>query len=132
MFDPGLRLAKVVAVYPDGYSVDVVFYDDEVWKYVPELAHLRDQWRLSMLSPALRITGRRALSEFLSAAKDRHEGALSRRFGRGVTIDSIDSRVVRNLEFKASGETEELEIEGGHSGFALHREEDRVFMTLWS
>lgn len=28
MHDPGLRLAKVAAVYPDGHSVDVVFYDD--------------------------------------------------------------------------------------------------------
>lgn len=28
MNDPGLRLAKVVAVYPGGYSVDLKFYDD--------------------------------------------------------------------------------------------------------
>jgi hypothetical protein len=28
MYDPGLKLAKVAAVYPDGHSVDLVFYDD--------------------------------------------------------------------------------------------------------
>jgi phage baseplate assembly protein gpV len=28
MFDPGLRLAKVVKTYPSGYAIDVVMYDD--------------------------------------------------------------------------------------------------------
>ena len=29
MFDSGLRVAKVVKVYPDGHSVDLVMYDDD-------------------------------------------------------------------------------------------------------
>lgn len=108
---------------------ELVFYDDKIWKNMPELTHLRDQWRISKLSPTLRLTGRRAMAEFLTAARGKYEAVLSNRFGTEVTIDKIDSRVVKNMEFNSSEEC--INPDGEYSGFAVHREGDRVFMTLW-
>lgn len=110
---------------------ELVFYNEDVWRRLPELARYRDQWRISLLSPALRLTGKRAMSEFLSAARGAHERSLSEIFGTSVTIDTIDSRVVRNLEFHAKDEFPEADSTENNSGFALYREGDRVFATLW-
>jgi len=109
----------------------LVFYDDEVWNHVPDLRHFRDQWRISKLSPSLRLTGRRALSGFLDAARGCHEQALAKRFGTNVTIDTIDSRVVVNLEFLSEDEFPRIDYEGEYSGFTTHRDADRVYLTLW-
>lgn len=110
---------------------DEVFYDDEVWRHMPDLVRFRDQWRISKLSPSLRPTGRRALSEFLAAAKGKYEDVLSARFGTPVTIDNLDSRSVRNMEFDSLEEFPEIDAEIQYSGFGVYREENKVYLTLW-
>lgn len=97
---------------------------------MPELAHIRDQWRLSKMSPDLRPTGARALSDFLRSARGRYEGEISERLGCEVTIDNIDTRTVRNLEITREQELPEIH-DGPYSGFATYREGERVFITLW-
>jgi hypothetical protein len=107
----------------------LIFQDDEIWKMIPDLSHMRDQWRISKLSPSLRPTGRRAMSDFLISAKNRYEGVISEKLGYNVTIDSIDNRVVTNLELDSLDC--DMQIQGFYSGFATYREGDRVFVTLW-
>lgn len=109
----------------------LVFYDKDVWREIPELVHLRDQWRVSKMSPMLRAMGRKALNDFLRIAKDRHEAALSRRFGCDVTIDRIETRVVVNLEFSADEEFPEISPGMECTGLGAYREGDRVFLTFW-
>lgn len=106
----------------------LIFQDDEIWKSMPELSGMRDQWRISKLSPSLRPTGRRAMHDFLKAAKNKYEGVISEKLGCEVTIDRIDNRAVTNLELNS---LDDMQVEGFYSGFATYREGDRVFVTLW-
>lgn len=71
------------------------------------------------------------MSEFLDAAKGKYEPAISKRFGVPVTIDTIDSRTVVNVEFSSTEEFPDINTEGEYAGFALYREGERVFLTLW-
>jgi hypothetical protein len=108
-----------------------VFYDKEVWRDMPDLVHLRDQWRVSKMSPMLRGMGKKALSDFLSMAKDKHERALSKRFGSEVTIDRIETRIVNNLEFDAREDFPDIDFKLGYTGFCTHREGEKIFLTFW-
>ena len=110
---------------------ELVFYDKEVWRGMPELIHLRDQWRVSRMAPALRAMGRKAIIDFLKSAKGRHEKVLSDRFGKSVTIDRLESSLVKNIEFSALEELPELGLDEAYNGFATFRDGDKVFVTFW-
>ena len=110
---------------------ELVFHDKEAWKFMPELVHLRDQWRVSKMAPALRSMGRKAVLDFLRQAKGRHERALSERFGEEVTIDKIESHLVKNLEFSAEEEFPDVDPEMNYTGFSSFRRGDKVFLTFW-
>lgn len=109
---------------------DEVFRNNEVWKAVPDLSHIRDQWRLSALSPSLRAMGRKCLFDFLRESK-RHEKELSDHFGTKVTIDSIGIGSVLNLKFKASEEHFNPGPDDVFSEICLHRSGDEVLVTMW-
>lgn len=109
---------------------NLIFYDKEVWKLMPDLIHLRDQWRVSKMSPMLRAMGKKALNDFLLQAK-KYEKTLSERFGKNVTIDRIENRVVKNIEFSVNEEFPDIDPEIDFSGISTHREGDKVFLTFW-
>ena len=108
-----------------------MFEDDSVWPSMPDLAHLRDQWRLSRLSPSLREMGRRSMSEFLKSSKGRYEKVLADIFGVSVTIDSLESRLVNNLEFSADEEFPDIDTNESYTGLSASRVGDRIFVTFW-
>jgi len=108
----------------------VVFEDSSAWRRMGDLTRLRDQWAISRLSPALRPTGRRALVEFLEAAGEIHEAALSDHFGEPVTIDKASLRPVVNIEFDC-GELPDMSNISDYAGFSASRDGDTVRMTIW-
>jgi hypothetical protein len=110
---------------------ELVFRDDKVWDSLPGLCRHRDQWRISMMSPSLRATGRMALMDFLQNAEEAHELALSEYFGRDITIDRLDRRLVRNVEFPISDETPALPPTGSYAGFGVHRDGEKIRITFW-
>ena len=110
---------------------DLVFHDKEARRLMPDLVHLRDQWRVSKMAPSLRAMGRKALLDFLREAKGRHEDALSERFGARVTIDRLEGHLVKNLEFSVDDEFPDLDPEMDYAGFSSFRRGDKVFITFW-
>jgi hypothetical protein len=109
---------------------DLIFHDKEAWKNMPDLVYLRDQWRMSKMSPMLRALGRKSLLDFLRSAKDRHEDVLSLYFKDTVTIDKIDRHLVKNIEFGLDDEPE-LEFAEIYSGFSTFRKKDKIHITFW-
>lgn len=108
---------------------DVIFQEPEVWKQMPDLIHLRDQWRMSKISPVLRAMGKKALLDFLKNSKNKHENALSLHFGQAVTIDKIDRNLVKNLELSVDEEdfvTDEL-----YTGLSVYRKQNKIYITFW-
>lgn len=109
---------------------DLIFHDKDVWRSIPDLIHLRDQWRVSKMAPMLRAMGRKALIDFLNTAKGRHEKALSEIFGTHVTIDSLDGRLVKNVEFNVGDDMPEIPGDT-YSGCSSFRRGEKVFVTFW-
>jgi hypothetical protein len=109
---------------------DLIFHDKNVWKSIPDLIHLRDQWRMSKMSPILRALGRKSLLDFLRSAKKMHEDAMSMYFNEMVTIDKIERHLVKNIEFELDDEAE-LEFNDIYSGFSVFRKKDKISITFW-
>jgi hypothetical protein len=109
---------------------DLIFHDKNVWKSIPDLIHLRDQWRMSKMSPILRALGRKSLLDFLRSAKRMHEDAMSIYFNATVPIDIIELHLVKNIEFGLEDEAE-LEFNDIYSGFSVFRKQDKISITFW-
>lgn len=109
---------------------ELIFENKDVWKKMPELTHLRDQWRMSMMTPMLRALGRKSVLDFLRTAKETHEDSLSEYFGTHVTIDKIDRHLVANKSFKV-GEEPDLEDAEIYTGFSCHRTKEDIHITFW-
>ena len=45
----------------------IIFENNDVWKDLTDLIHLKDQWQLSRISPILRAMGKKALLDFLNS-----------------------------------------------------------------
>ena len=110
---------------------EMVFMDKDAWRKMPELIYLRDQWRMSRMSPILRSLGRRSVLDFLAKAKNHHEHALSSHFGEDVTIDKIERHLVKNMEFTTECELVDFDLEEHYTAFSTHRDKDKIYVTFW-
>lgn len=110
---------------------EIIFYDKEIWKKMPEMVHLRDQWRISKMAPTLRAMGQRAILDFLRNVKPHHQDLLSEYFKQNVTIDKIENHLIVNKEFLASDDHVDFNIYENFSGFSTYREKDKVKITFW-
>lgn len=114
-----------------GNAEKLIFEDASVWRLIPDMKGFRDQWSLSKMSPALKPTGTAAIIDFLNAAGEREESALSEYFGRAVTIDNADRRCVVNMEFDASPDQPDLDEMSAYTAFGCFRKGNRVYITFW-
>jgi hypothetical protein len=114
---------------------EIIFRNDEIWRELPDLRHLREQWRMSKISPILRAMGKKAILEFLNKVKKEHETAISKHLGTSVTIDKIDYHLVKSLEL--SIEDAELELnyleaeQPSYPYFGTYRKNDKIYITFW-
>jgi hypothetical protein len=110
---------------------ELIFQNKEIWKKMPEMSHLRDQWRMSKMSPVLRALGRKSLLDFLRSAKGAHEDILSEYFKTTVTIDKIERSIVKNIELDVQEEDPSFEFEDIYTSFSTYRNKDKIYITFW-
>jgi len=108
----------------------LIFESYDLWKLIPDLAHHRDQWALSKISPHLRPTGIRAIIGLLQDLNDSHIKSISDHFGTEVTIDKFSPGSVRNVEFKIE-DSPDLSNFSFYTGFSSTREGDDIKITFW-
>lgn len=110
---------------------ELIFQNQEIWRKMPDLIHLRDQWRISKMTPILRAMGKKSLIEFLKQTKTSHEDILSEYFNEMVTIDKIESHIVKNVEFSIEDDDFNLDFHEEYTGFGTYRKQDKIYITLW-
>jgi hypothetical protein len=114
---------------------EMIFYNDKLWKKIPDLRYLREQWKLSKITPILRPLGKKSLLDFLNNIKKEHEKIISEYFGTDVTIDKLDYFLVKNLEFEK--EDAELELNFLESNnllypyFSTYLKNNKIYVTFW-
>ena len=99
---------------------EIIFQDDKMWREIPDLRYLREQWKLSKISPILRAMGKKSLLEFLNKAKKEHENAISKYLATSVTIDNVE------LDLNLIEAQESL-----YSYFGTYRKKDKIYITFW-
>jgi hypothetical protein len=114
---------------------EIIFQDDKIWREMPDLRYLREQWKLSKISPILRAMGKKSLLEFLNKAKKEHENAISKYLATSVTIDKLDYFIVKNMEFSIDDAELDLNLieaqESLYSYFGTYRKKDKIYITFW-
>lgn len=108
----------------------VLFEDPLVWRSIPDLSNLRDQWAISKISPELKPTGRRAIINLLESATENHEKQLSVYFKQEVKIERIYANSVKNIELSIN---DQIDIDDAdiYTGISSYREGDKIKLTLW-
>jgi hypothetical protein len=113
----------------------IIFQNDEIWRDLPDLRYLREQWRLSRISPVLKAMGKKSILDFLNKAKKEHEIIVSKHLGTTITIDKLDYHVVQNIELpieNAELELNLIEAENPlYSYFGTYRTKDKIYITFW-
>ena len=110
---------------------ELVFYDRNCQRLVPEFRHLFDQWKLAKYSPALRPIGKQAMHDFLDNLTSDHLSVLGEYFGDVVTKFNLDCHIVRNYTFDLSEAEEKLNSLDGYANFSTSRMGDRVYICFW-
>lgn len=110
---------------------ELVFQDKNLWKKMPEMIYLRDQWRMSKMSPMLKGLGRKSLLDFLRSVKNSHEDVLSEYFKTTVTIDKIERTLVKNVVLSINEEEPNFDFEELYTDFSTYRDKDKVYITFW-
>lgn len=114
---------------------EIIFKNDKIWRDLPDLRYLREQWRLSKVSPVLRALGKKSLLDFLNKVKKDHESIISKHFGTSVVIDKIDYLLVKNMEFDIEDAELELNLleakQPLYSYFGTYRKNNKIYITFW-
>lgn len=110
---------------------ELIFQNKEIWRKMPDLVHLRDQWRISKMAPMLRSLGKKSLLEFLRNVKKQHEDIISEHLKDEVTIDKIERHLVKNIEFSIEDDDVIFDSHEIYTGFASFRKEGKMYLTFW-
>jgi hypothetical protein len=112
---------------------DVIFKNNEIWKQLPEIRYLRDQWRMSKISPIFKAMAKKSMIDFLNKVNLDQEKIISKQLGTSVTIDKLDYHLINNLDFHIDDAEFELSLisEELYSYFTTYRKGDRIYATFW-
>jgi len=109
---------------------DIVFSDKDLRKKLPELNHLFVTWDMSKMSFAMRHIGKRACLDFLSQVNPEQIEIISQHINFSLSVDVLDSKLVKNIDSTIDKVSEELE-EAGNYNIAAYREGEQVYLSLW-
>lgn len=111
---------------------ELVFFNNELRKNLPEFQKLFQQWAIGKYKPNLRFLSNKSLMAFLEKLENKHIKILEDHFGTQVKINKIDYHIVRHIKSK----TTELEntlcnMEGFTNNFCVSRGKDQVYLSFW-
>jgi hypothetical protein len=110
---------------------ELIFQNKELWRKMPDLVYLRDQWRMSKMTPMLRALGKRSFLDFLNKVSKKHEDIISEHFGQPVTIDKLDRHIIKNITYSIDDAEDCLFWEETYPYFSTYRKENRIYISFW-
>lgn len=111
---------------------DLVFFDSELQKRLPEFSDLFQTWQLGKRIPVLRPTAQKAILDFIDRLNDDSIAALEDYFGCKVVLEKLDHCIVRSYTMNISEAEEALngDIEK-YDRFFIHRKGEQVYISFW-
>lgn len=113
-----------------------VFENNEIWKNLYDIKHLKDQWNLSKATPVLRYLGKKSILDFLNGVKQKHIDVLSNFFQEEVTVEKFDYHSIKNFTFSNDQKIDEelnlMEYKNElYSYFSTYKDKDNFYVTFW-
>lgn len=109
---------------------NIIFYDTELQKKLPEFRHLFDQWRLSHVIPGMKQSGQRSVLELLNTLSSDSIKILEEHFQEDVIIDKLNYKLVENYE-SCIENCEEICQFTEFVEIAATRNKENVKLTFW-
>jgi hypothetical protein len=111
----------------------LIFYNKEVQKKLPEFLSIFNTWHLAIRHPSLRVTSQKMLIELLSKLNDNHIQILSEHFKEEVKVDKVDIGVVDNFTIsleEAEDFLNKMPAVLKESHF-IYRDENNLYISMW-
>jgi hypothetical protein len=109
----------------------LLFYNRKAQTLLPEHTHLFDQWRLSRFLPAMRPVSKRAVLQLLQSITDDQLARLSKHFGMPVTLDTVENKLVKNLEFSLDDAELGMNETDMFPFMSISRDRNNVYISNW-
>lgn len=111
---------------------ELIFKNQEIKQLFPELRQIFDKWLLSYRSPALSNMRKLAMIELLNAFDIARIEKLSKHLKDMIFVESLDTNMVKNLEFYVNSPMEEtLTRHQNYGNMAISRNANQVYISLW-
>ena len=98
---------------------------------MPDLIYLRDQWRMSKMTPMLRALGKKSVLDFLSKISEKHEKIIADHFKCDLTIDKLDRHIIKNIQYSIEDAEDCLWEEEIYPYFSTYRKNNKIYITFW-
>jgi hypothetical protein len=109
---------------------ELIFFDMALKKKLPDLLHEFQQWHLAYQVPSLRSLGRTAMLDALNKL-GKYVDVLETHFGCLVTVETLDYHIITNFKTPINCAEDELCKYEGYSNFAIAREGDTLYLSLY-
>lgn len=107
---------------------EIIFFDKNVHKILPEFRHFFDQWNLGNITSALSNLASKSVFDLLNSLKEEQIKKLEVYFGTSVVVEKLEHGIVKHISINTNdslcGFTE-------FKDFCLARNKDKVFLTFW-
>lgn len=111
---------------------EVIFFNRQVRKLLPDFKNEFGQWDLSKYSPELRSLGKRTLLNVLNQLNDEHLKTLGVYFKEPVTLMKLDHHIVRHSKFKLDDAEKQLNnLDGWIGDLVIYRDKDHLYISNW-
>lgn len=113
---------------------EYIFQNNKIWGDLPDLKHIRDEWKLSKISPVLRNLTKKTIFDLLNKLNKEHEKIISKHLGTSVVVDKIDYCLVKSYDFDINDIEDVLnsmDNEFYSYYFSSCRRKDKISVTFW-
>lgn len=111
---------------------ELIFFDKNIQKQLPEFSHLFHQYRLAKMTPVLKTLGQKSVVDLLNGLKPEHMEIIRNYFNEEVTLTNIDYHIVKNIESSCDElEINLQEIEWLNPQFCIDSNGNQVYLSVW-
>lgn len=111
---------------------ELVFYDKELHKRLPEFKKHWQGWALTKQQGHLKFICQRIMLDFLNEIEDKHIQVLSEYFKTEVIVKKIDTNVIHNYICNIDEAEDFLNsLSVLKYGFVVYRDENQLYISTW-
>lgn len=110
---------------------EIIFYNKDVWKNIPELKQFYDQWVLSKTVSGLNHLSKKSILDFMNSLNSSHIEKLQKFFSTTIIIDKIQTNVVSFLECDKNDVESKICCYDNYKDFFIIRNKDKVDICFW-